>query len=537
MGRGLNPPAPPASGLVNKIATPRPDTGSDTGTGGHPLQHSAEGMQSIPLSGAAAAAQRPCIARLAPRRAAVLLGLALASAVLATEWRGNLRLDAYLDHIEGNIVIGGWLWAHGAALYALQDGYARFANIYGPLAYLADLPGLLVLGPGIAASKLPAALALLATLGLTAFRYRRAPMAGLHGLFLLVAGFAALSPMSFWTRADPFEALLVAVAVAAAASPAIVGLCIGLAVNCKIHAFLYFLPILWELWTRRGWRAAPPLAITAAATFSAPFLLPGISLDDYVAVLVQQIGGRARSGELLAPVFAYGAALTLPVLLPLCRREIPQADRGYGIVALASLALIAYPASFPGAGPYHFLPLIPVLAEARKRLAPDGIGAEFAVFPLLFFAAATTSLCLRQIDERQGWHAYTAEALALAREAPPGTVDIGYGDNRRSYEIAQLAKVALSLHGYPRRVDGQILMELRKTGIDGSRRWVADLAGCRVKRWLLPRGEAPFAIRSYFYHDDTLLFDDAFRAAFAAHYRPVADSAHFTVWECRHDGD
>jgi hypothetical protein len=491
-------------------------------------------MQSIPIQGEVAAS-RLSLTRPAPRQVAVLLGLALTSLVLGIEvWR-NLRLGAYLDHIEGNIVIGGWLWTKGAPIYALQDGYAQFANIYGPLAYLADLPAMLMLGPGIIASKLPAAAALVAMLALTAWRYRRAEKtAAMQGLFLLVAGFAALSPMSFWTRADPFEALLVAAALAAAASPVAIGLCIGLAVNFKIHAFLYFLPILWELWARRGWRAAPPVIVVSLATFLAPFLLPGISLHDYVATLAQQLAGRAHSGELLAPVFAYGTALALPVLLPLCRRHIPSSDRSYGIAALVALALIVYPASNPGAGPYHFLPLIPVLAEARTRLRPAGVGGEFAVFPLLFFAAATTSLALGQIAERQSWPALADEALALAHEAPPGTVDIGYGDNKRSYEIAQLAKADLSLNSFPRWIDGQILMELQKTGVDGSRRWIVYMSDCRVKRWLLPRGETPFAVSSYFYNDSTPLFDDAFREAFAANYREVASSAHFTVWECSH---
>jgi hypothetical protein len=470
------------------------------------------------------------------RRIALLFGLGLAATVLSVEVIRNLNLDAYLDHIEGNLTSGGWLYLHGVPIYRLQDGIAQFANIYGPLTYLVSVPALLLLGPTIVASKLPAALALAATIGLTAIRYRRSsPMQAAHGLFLLVAGFAALSPMSFWTRADPFEALLVAAALVAAASPLCVGLCIGLAVSFKIHAFLYFLPILAELWSRRGWRALPPLAVCAVAVFFAPFLLPGISLHDYLATLAQQIGGRARTGELLAPVLAYGAAMALPVLLPLCRQRIPRPERLFGWSALATLVLIAYPASFPGAGPYHFLPLLPVLAEARRRLNPGGIGAEFAVFPLLFFAAVTTQSCLAELQERQSWHAYADEALDLARRNPSEAVEVGYGDNKRSYEISQLAKAELVLHGYPRWVDAQILMELRKTGVDGSRRWLPYLTDCRVPRWILPRGEAPFAVRSYFY-DGGLLFDNAFRAAFSAHYRPVSDSDHFTVWECHDAG-
>lgn len=466
----------------------------------------------------------------------VLFGFALTVCVLAAEWWGNIRLDAYLDHIEGNTAICGWLWAHGAPLYALQDGYAQFANIYGPLAYLAAVPAMLLVGPTILASKIAAVLAVLATLGLTAYRYcRGAPMAAVQALFFFVAVLAALTPMSIWIRADPFEVLLVTAALAGMASPAFIGLCIGLAVNFKIHAFLYFLPILWEVWNRRGWRAAPLVVVVSLATFFAPFLLPGISLHDYFSTLFQQIGDRTRHHELLLPVAAYCVALTLPVLLPLCKRGVSSADRCFAIAVFASLALAAYPATFPGAGPYHLLPLLPLLVEARYRLKPQGTGSQFAVFPLLFLAATTTSLTFTRLHDRQAWPAYAAEALQLAAEAPTGTVvDIGYGDNQRSYEIGQLAKAILSLNGYPRWIDAQILMELKKTGVDGSKRWIPYLTECRVGRWILPRGEQPFAVRSYFY-DNVVLFDDVFRQAFAANYRPIADSQHFTVWGCAHE--
>lgn len=467
----------------------------------------------------------------------VLLGLVLCAAVLATECWRYLSIGAYLDHIEGNVAIGGWLWAHdGTPLYETWDGIPRFSNFYGPLAYIEPVPALWLLGPGVVASKVTAIAALAGTIALTAFRYRRDPAApAMQGLFLMVAGFAALSPMSFWARADSAEALLVAVALATGQSPICVGLCIGLAVNLKLHAGVYFLPIVWELWRRRGWRAVLPLTGCAAAASLAPFLAPGFSLHDYVVPLVKLVGERPYTAAGVATALVYATALALPLLLPLSRRGVAKADRDFTIAAFVSLALLLYPSTVPGGGPYHFLPLLPVLAEARKRLAPIGIGAQFAVFPLLFFAAVTTNLCLTQIEERRAWHGYADEALALARDVPSGTVEIGYGDNKRSYEIVQLAKTELSFHGYPRQLDAQLLMELVENGINGSRRWVPLLDECRVGRWLMPRGETPFAVRTYLYDDDRALFDDAFRAAFLANYRPVADALRFTVWKCRHD--
>jgi hypothetical protein len=125
-----------------------------------------------------------------------------------------------------------------------------------------------------------------------------------------------------------------------------------------------------------------------------------------------------------------------------------------------------------------------------------------------------------------------AEALALARESGLATVQVAYGDNRQSYEESQLARTILALHSYRAFVDAQILMELRQVGIDGSTRWIPYLTGCRVGRWLLPKGETPFATTSYFY-DGARLFSEEFRRAFFDNYRLVKSTVHFDVWECR----
>src|SRR6185437_13045437 len=117
-----------------------------------------------------------------------------------------------------------------------------FANIYGPLAYLAEVPAFLIAGPGIMASKIAAIVALAATLllmGCWLWRQRPHAMA-LNCFFFLVAGLLAFSPWSYWARADALETLLVAVAVVSGGGAVALGLCIGLAVNLKVHAFFYF---------------------------------------------------------------------------------------------------------------------------------------------------------------------------------------------------------------------------------------------------------------------------------------------------------
>src|SRR6185437_13220032 len=290
------------------------------------------------------------------------------------------------------------------------------------------------------------------------------------GLFYLLAGCLFFVPVSFWVRPDPFETLLVAAGVALAANPIALGLCIGLAVNFKIHAFIYFFPILAESLAARRWQSLAIVAASAMVAFALPFLAPGLSLHDYLTGLLSQIGGRHPSRADLAAILVPALLLGLPMAYPLVTQKRGEPDRVYALAALAALGLLFYPAAFPGAGPYHFLPLVPVLADALSRLKPPA------------------------------W-------------------------------IADLGRAELTLHGYPAQIDAQILMELGPIGIDGSRRWVDSLARCGTERWLLPKGETPFALTNFLYGLGPI-FDADFRREFLAHYRLTASDQSFDVWDC-----
>jgi hypothetical protein len=472
------------------------------------------------------------------RRALVIVALFLSVLGLGIQCYQYLLLEAYFDHIEGNVLINGWQWAHGAPLYELLDGMPKLANLYGPLTYVVQTPVLLLFGAGVTASKATSLLALMATVGVMGAHlfHRSSPRQALHGCFYLGAGLLLFGARGFWLHPDPFELLLVAVAVALTAErrgALLVGVCIGLAVNFKVHAFVYFLPILGDLWWIGGWRILPIAAICSGATFLAPFLAPGISLPDYVVTLSQQVAEQSPSSSLTFLNVIYIAVLILPLVLPLVARHHPTRDRIYAWATLASLAALVYPASMPGAGPHHFLPLVPVFAEARRRLQSQSIAAEFAPLLMLFLGYFAMRGTLDHMGSKKGWDLISSEALALARRSPVQSVHIGYGDNSRSYEISQLSKTVLAFNSYPAVVDAQILMELRQSGAEASARWVPYLAQCRIERWLLPKGEQPFATLSYYY-DGGRLFSEEFRRTFFRHYKLVASSEHFDVWDCAH---
>jgi Glycosyltransferase family 87 len=463
--------------------------------------------------------------------------IAAGALVLAIQCYRYFALGAYFDHIEGNVIVSGWQYVHGAPLYQIEDGAPRFATYYGPLAYLAPIPALLLLGADVATSKLTSILALLGTVLLTGRYFLRhsTEESRWHGVFFLIAALLLFSPVSFWARPDPIETLIVAAAVVANANrwrPLWVGIWLGVAANLKAHAGFYFLPILVDLWWAGGCRALLIAASCSLAVVILPFLAPGISLHDYLAGLVQQVGGRPQTAAQIPRILVTAALLLLPLVIPLAARRQPRRTAIYAGTAIATMALLLYPATFPGAGAYHFLPLVPVLADVRHRLQPQGFDAVLTPFVIMlvgFLAAAETS---RMLNAKQGGEPVGAEALALARESGLPTVQVGYGENLQSYEESQLGRTVLALHSYPVLVDAQILMELHQVGIDGSARWIRYLTECRVGRWLLPKDETPFAVTSYFY-DGAALFSDAFRQAFLDNYRLVKSAAYFDVWECR----
>jgi hypothetical protein len=470
------------------------------------------------------------------RRLAIFAGIGSATLALLFECYQYLQSGSYLDHIEGNVIINGWQYLHGAPLYETQDGAPRAATCYGPLAYLVDIPVLWLFGSTVAVSKLTPMLALLGTMVMMSvyFIRNRTWDEAVHSIFFLFAALLLFSPMSFWVRPDPIETLLLAAAVVSTPSrrrSLWVGVCLGLAVNMKVHAFFYFLPILADMWWIGGTRAILAAGAWSAATFCLPFLAPAISVHDYVTELAEQIGGRAQTSAQLPWTMISVALLLLPLAVPLALHRQPPRTILYASATVATVVLLIYPATFPGAGAYHFLPLVPVLADLRHRLLPKGIDAEATILVILLVAWLPMQHTLQALQAQRGSGLVAEEALALARKSGAQPVQVGYGDNRPSYQLSQLSKTVLSLNSYPALLDAQVLMELRQIDIDGSARWIPYLEDCRIREWLLPRREQPFAIVSYFY-DEKAVFSEQFRRAFLDNYKLVETGEYFDVWRC-----
>jgi len=472
-------------------------------------------------------------------QAVVVAGICLAAATLLFLYVRYVSSGGYYDHVEGSVVIPGYTYLHGSPLYEFQDGEPRFATLYGPLAYLIQALAMAVLGPYVISGKIFSGLALLATVVLLFGHFRRHATfrQSCNGMLLLLGGLVLFAPISFWVRPDPFETLLVAVAVVAVDrrwSVVGVGVCIGLAANFKIHAFAYFIPVIFELHRRQGVQGLVGAAGFAWAAFVTPFLLPNVLMPDYLISLAEQAGRPTPAPKLILPAIWAVLLLCFPIIFALVSETHSRSrkDMVYVWATFGTIVLLLYPATMPGAGPYHFMPLLPVLADVYMRMGPSNIRARLFPWMILFNGLYFASQSLGVPRMVADWRVIAGEAVALAQSKPDRSVQIGFGDNLASYNIMQLSRVMLTLNGYPPLIDAQVLMELGAVHIDGSKRWIRYLTQCRGGLWLLPAGEAPFAMPSYYPRKG--VFSRAFRQAFRANYRRTGTEGYFDLWECTH---
>ncbi len=286
----------------------------------------------------------------------------------ASEWH-------FFDNAEATMISVGWLFHAGQPIYHAVDAPERYTLIYGPLAYIVHGIVLSVFGPGIGVSKALAALAALASLALTYFAARReAPAAraaivtGLYALLLLI-----FRNYSFWTRPEPFQLCTVAASLFFAAGgrgPAAAiaaGVASGMLWNFKITGPLYTLPVLALLYRRSGWRNTVLAAAAAALVFAAPFVaFPNVSLLNYAA----WIRLSARTGllfYLFRQNLEWAAFLLLPLLLSFHhsiagQRRRDSNERAVTIALVAGMIGVVIVGAKPGAGPYHLMPFLPVIA-------------------------------------------------------------------------------------------------------------------------------------------------------------------------------
>jgi hypothetical protein len=460
-----------------------------------------------------------------------------------------LVVPQQVDYAEPTMTAVAWLFRLGQPVYHAIDSAARYSHMYGPMAFAVPGAALWLLGPSMLVAKAVGIVAAWLALGLIWTTLRSASRdtwIAIVACGLCVLQFLMFRNLTFWSRPEPLQlaaialGLFAALRLSPAAAVVAMSLSMGLLWNLKFTGPLYALPIFALLWTRTGVTTVALSALGALVVAALPFIvLSNVSLNDYLlwVRLSAQNGLRVAALKeniewalfLLIPVLA---RLTNPAPLPnLLRPVIPALIVGMlGIVVAASK---------PGAGSYHFVPFLPILAyvyavarstDDRPRRV-DGWLAPF-VCTLLFIVLIQQQYFFRLAGNPAVAASYDDVAQYLASH-PGERVGMGY----TSAEAMTFARTLTVFKTGEYLLDVPAIQEHQLSGLPLPQATVDAIRSCAVKTWLLPRGGAPFYIRNdYPQTGYAEIFPQAFIDAFHQHYALQEQTQYYDVWRCRAGG-
>lgn len=455
----------------------------------------------------------------------------------------------YFDAAEPTMTAVGWLFQAGLPVYHEVDSPERYSHIYGPMVFIAHGAALTLFGATIGVSKAVGCALALGALACTFLALRTVTsltravvLTGCVALLLL--GFRNYS---FWTRAEPLQVFCVAAALASIGwrRPLLVGIWCGVLAgvlwNLKITGPLYSLPLFVLVVMRGGWGPAAVAAVVAAVTAVVPFVLfANVSLEGYLTWFRLS----AQTGLLLATLrqnLEWALFVTIPVVLAyFATTAAARPTREWTLTAAATaLAAIGVmvAGSKPGAGPYHLLPLLPVLAylaaDRIRRLELRPV-AGFVPLTAAFLLVASATALAQQVhfvtvmtsrrtqDIRGDLERFTA--------SHPGVTEIGYAVN----DPVTFQRPLLVFRNNAYFLDQPAIGEHLLAGIETPASTVHALKACRVDYWLIPKGEEPFSgVNMYAAVHFRPLFSRAFRQAFFETHALVGSTDFFDVWRCR----
>jgi hypothetical protein len=520
--------------------------------------HQCHGIFVLPLAALILAWNRGAGLRLAIASRLVTWGAIGAACVVLATYFGILVLRqfsvVYGDHLEGLVASISWLVVHGRPGYPDWRDSGLYGDIYGPLLFWINGAALLI-SPTIAATKLLAAGALI--LGIASLWGLSSRAASRWQLRLILAAILVeqLLPYrftSYWIRSEPFLYLFAALAILAGLgrrrrlAMLLVGLLTGLAVDLKIHAMLYMLPVGLLIMARGGNSRERVVLVTVGALAALAAFVAPVFADPSVILLYTQYlalaAGHGFSATAIVENLEIAAALAAPpLILWLWRRPILVKDDLWfaGGLAVATLAIVVL-GSKVGALPNYLLPLAPsffyltvrtlAASSRRQQAAGTELGLMATTFLIVLACNAGSWLLMLQMLPQAPAHnaimeAKRAEFVALISAHP--NAETGVADDA-SYEDTYFAVLQV-IHNSMLHIAVPAWMDLREGGISESYA-LRFIQNCTVPAWILPNG-VPFAPVTPYTNGP--LFSDEFRAAFAKNYSVIERGAFYTVWSCQ----
>jgi hypothetical protein len=459
----------------------------------------------------------------------------------------------YLDHVEPHMATRAASWLHGGHLYHSWSEPLAYSTGYGPLSYLWLAAAYWIFGYGLVIAKIPGLVAFAACLVFSMWSGRSAGRTGALGSTLLFVALAFLFLQTpFWTRPDPALLLGASMGVGALGLRRLplqalaLGVLAGTLANFKIHGPLAVLPLACVVIWRGGWRGMFWATIGFAPAFIWPFLLPGVSWHAYRETLNLMVD-QPRDLPRLAANFQWFALIALPAVAAFLvggRMNLKSEESKLTIPAAIGFALAGVVAAILGAkagsGTWHLAPLVPwaVWLAIRGGSSTDvrsWLGTPLRAGLVLGWAATVTLLVYTRQD---GYIAYLwthddrgpAQEISDALQRHPHTrMQMGYGSDLwgEGYRLT-FYRPLLAFAGQEQQIDLSTVMDLRSIGRNPLLAVEQDILSGTTRIFLIPRGNTPFAERSYY--DSGPCFSDALRQRFPAVYVLQETGSYYDLW-------
>ena len=477
----------------------------------------------------------------------------------------------YIDHAEANIAAISWLFQTGHPLYPKLDAAERYINNYGPALYIINGFILNLFNPSIFTSKISSAIAVV--ISLVSISYALAKVSGTRTaiicsayitlIFLSLNTYSTLLASTFWSRPDPLIFMCVSVgllAVVRTPPPIAALLCalsLGISLNLKVFAIFYFLPVYALLYRRTGVYYTLISLLGFLVVAAAPFLyLPQVSFENYIMWL-RKVSHQGLGPRQLIRNIGWIIYICIPIIVSFIHlfftdkskfNQFIQRNRIYINSIIVSVIAIVIIGSKPGSQENNLLPLIPsltyffIIALAMvKELTKERSTSENTAKYLYLIAASTSlawlaSALLIAIPNEAGFISKlisSPQAIndinTVVKSYPGKTIGMGYS---KSYELSFYRPFLVFL-GHPYLLDAASIMEMQQSRSEPiPPATLAALRSCQTKIWLIPKGEPPFQLSSY-YPPSKQLFNDEFKTVFLDKYERREQTNYYDLWFCK----
>lgn len=467
---------------------------------------------------------------------------------------------------------------HGQPLYLSAQAPMEYSLLYGPVTYFAYLPPMLAGAERLQAYEAWSilALALLFGLNLLALGRRYGTTVALVFCSLMAAIFARVTGNIWAIKADVWILFFSSMGLYAALRlrPWMAALLVAVSgaalVDLKLTLLLIaLLPCVLLAEKRSGRLPAGISCLLLASVTLLPFLLPGVSLRNYLQLLLEY-SGRSTSW----PMLRINTEMTTLILLPSVtllwaafRADGPAtrkwliAHRGFLVLFLFASVVATLTGAKDGGGPWHCVVLavfcLFVNAELWSIATRCGVlaflltptssapflavgGALLLTFPLALAAGVRERLRDSPGDTPVSMRAVENDLLDISKRYPNRTLQMGYSD-RAHYNLT-FTRPILQIRGNPLLLDANARNEADLVHKPLSPALLEALAQCKIQVWIIPKGGVPFSMLSPYYLDPLVnhkgmspdLYPEVFRKVFQAHYVRINDpSRYFNLWACR----